>query len=119
MQLCTDVFFTVLRKNKTSLMPYHPTLLLPSEQHQIGIQYNRHHEMTKRDKRHREDCNKYVDAPKVRRKPSQEDQHGRPENADGERELKPFDDTRNLLEESDIFYFLGRGAPRHVDAEHV
>ena len=55
----------------------------------------------------------------MRRKASKKDQHGRPDNADGKRELEPLDDARNLLEECDIFRFLGRGAPRHVDAEHV
>ncbi len=75
--------------------------------------------MSENDGRQRPDGGEEIDAPKRRRDGGQTDHARGAQEAEQKREFEFLEEFGNFLEEGGILDFLGRGAPAHVDGEHV
>ena len=75
--------------------------------------------MPEDDRRQRPDGGEEVDAPEGRGDGGKADHAGAADDAEEEGEFELLQQLRYLFEEGRVFDFLGRGAPGHIDGEHV
>ena len=75
--------------------------------------------MRRNNHRLRENRHKSIDPPENRYEPRQNNHHSSRERAERQRPLEVLQNLRDLDEEIRVFGFLARGAPHHLDGEHV
>ncbi len=100
---------------------YHKYYKLPRKGHQGRVQNDRQQHVAAGDSRHGQDSDEVFNLP-VRRdeRARGENNHaGDTDEGEGHAELELLEHFRDFDEEVGEFGFFGRGAPGHVDFEHV